>query len=209
MVATVSVQEGTGSSVSWTTITNRVRLFASDLATNQTTAQTSSPIIIPSAAGQGYNSGNFNYSFWKHVSLSISGTFTTVSNINHYSSGSIAWTWGTSGQLRRGMINGTKGSVAQGCPVVNYTQATGTGNSGYPIEGNGSGSNGHPYYDTSPNGIADMNSDTSGSLALIDAGPYTTTTTATNSVVLQAKVGYDATQGTQTAVTLTWQYDES
>jgi len=78
------------------------------------------------------------------------------------------------------------------------------GTSGDPIDNAGAG---HPYYKSS-GGVADVNSDTSGSLALMDAGPYSTANKS-NMIVLQVKVGYDGTQGTQTAKTLTWQYDES
>jgi hypothetical protein len=180
-----------------------------DAFTNQTTAQTTNPVIIPSAAGAGYGAGNFNYSFWKSVCLDISGSGFIISNINHYSAGDIGtWTFGTGGALNRGQITGAKGSVAQGCPTASYAQATyaggAIGTSGDPID---DVTNGHPYYKSS-GGVADVNSDTSVSLALMDAGPYTTASKS-NMIVLQVKVGYDGTQGTQTAKTLTWQYDES
>lgn len=206
MVATVVIQEVTGTTVTYQTVTNRTRLMTVDAFTNQVTAQTSNPVIIPAAAGAGYASGNFNYSFWKSVCLDISGSGFIVTNINHYSNGDIGtWTFGTGGALNRGSITGAKGSVAQGCPTANYAQATGVvGTSGDPIDNAGAG---HPYYKSS-GGVADVNSDTSGSLALMDAGPYSTANKS-NMIVLQVKVGYDGTQGTQTAKTLTWQYDES
>lgn len=207
MVATVVVQEVTGTTVTYQTVTNRVRLMTIDAATNQSTAQTSNPVIIPSGAGAGYGSGDYNYSFWKSVCLDISGSGFIITNINHYSNGDITgtWTFGTGGALNRGSITGSKGSVAQGCPTANYAQATGViGTSGDPIDNAG---NGHPYYKSS-GGVADVNSDTSASLALMDAGPYSTAS-KTNMIVLQVKVKYDGTQGTQTARTLTWQYDES
>ena len=207
MVATVVIQEVTGVTVTYQTVTNRVRLMTTDAFTNQVTPQTTNPVIIPSAAGAGYGSTNWNYSFWKSVCLDISGSGFIISNINHYSNGDITGTWnfGTGGALNRGQITGSKGSVAQGCPTLSYAQATGVvGTSGDPIDNAGAG---HPYYKSS-GGVADVNSDTSVSLALMDAGPYSTATKS-NMIVLQVKVGYDSTQGTQTARTLTWQYDES
>ena len=207
MTATVVIQEVTGTTVTYQTVTNRTRLMTIDAFTTQSSAQTSNPVIIPAGAGQGYSSGDFNFSFWKSVCLDISGSGFIITNINHYSNGDITgtWTFGTGGALNRGSKTGAKGSVAQGCPTANYAQATGTiGTSGNPID---NVTLGHPYYNAS-GGVADVNSDTSVSLALMDAGPYSTASKS-NMVVLQVKVHYDATQGTQTAKTLTWQYDES
>jgi hypothetical protein len=204
MVATVVVQEVTGASVTYQTVTNRVRLMTTDAFTNQTTAQTTNPVIIPSGAGAGYGATDWNYSYWKHVCLDFAGSGFIITNINHYSNADITWTFGTGGALNRGCKNGTKGTVAQGCPTANYLQAVGTaGTTGNPI------STSHTYYNGGGgDGVASVNSDTSASLALIDAGPISAAGKS-NMIVLQAKVGYDSTQGTQTAKTLTWQYDES
>jgi hypothetical protein len=207
MTATVVIQEVTGTSVTYQTVTNRVRLMTIDAATNQTTAQTSNPVIIPKDATSGYGGLAYNYSFWKSVCLDITGSGFIITNINHYSNGDITgtWTFGANGALNRGSITGSKGSVAQGCPTANYAQATGViGTSGDPIDDAGAG---HPYYKSS-GGVADVNDDLSGSLALIDDTAYSTASKS-NMIVLQVKVQNTGTQGTQTAKTLTWQYDES
>jgi len=204
MVATVVVQEVTGASVTYQTVTNRVRLMTTDAFTNQTTPQTTNPVIIPSGAGAGYGSTDFNYSYWKSVCLDLAGSGFIITNINHYSNGDINWTFGTGGALNRGKKNGAKGSVAQGCPTASYLQAVGTaGTTGNPIDIS------HTYYNGGGgDGVANVNSDTSGSLALIDDTSHSSAGKS-HMIVLQVKVCYDATQGTQTAKTLTWQYDES
>ena len=69
-------------------------MFTADQATDQGTPQITYPIPIPAAG--------FNYSYWKHVCLGVTGTFTSVSNIRHYCDGAIGWNFGTAGELRRG-----------------------------------------------------------------------------------------------------------
>ena len=212
MVAIVTIQEVTGATATYTNLANNaIRLFTTD-ATTSNPPQTTYPVIIPASSTGGYSSGPENYSYWKTVCLLLTGVtgLEIISNILHYSNGDItgSWTFGTNGQMQRGMINGTKGSVAQGCPPASYQQAAGTqGTTGYPITDS---VHGHAYYKTSPNGVADLNADTSASPALMDAGPYTLSSPVNcNAVVLQVKVDWTATQGTQPSKTLTWQYDES
>jgi hypothetical protein len=198
MVATVTVNEITGTSGSkvYTPITNRVRLFSDDVATNQSTPQTTNPVVIPTSG--------FNYSYWKAVCLDLAGSGFTINNIRHYSAGDINWTFGTGGQLRRG--NRDAGDM--GCPDASYQQASGSaGVTGYAIE-DASGSNGHAYYKSQTTPIADVNADLVGSPPVIDSTSHTSAE-KTKHVVLQVKVFTDATQGTQTAKTLTWKYDES
>jgi hypothetical protein len=193
MVATVVVNEMTGSGPTYTAITNRVRLFSDDVATNQSTAQTTNPIVIPSA--------DFNYSYWKHVCLDLQGSGFTITNVRHYSNADVTATWhmGTSGMLQRG----NRDAGDHGCPVANYTQASGTaGTTGNPIETT------HPYYSGQTVKVADVNSDIAPNGATIDSTSHTSAE-KTKSVVLQCKIAPNATQGTQTAVTLTWKYDES
>lgn len=196
MVATVTVQEITGAagSKTYTSITNRVRLFTSDQATNQSTPQTTYPVPIPAAS--------YNYSYWKAICLDLAGSGFTITNVRHYSDGAIGWNFGTGGELRRG----NRDAGDKGCPDASYEQAAGTeGTTGYSIE---DASNGHTYYKSQTTPTADVASDTSGSPATIDSGTHTTAE-KTKHVVLQVKVASDATQGTQTAETLTWKYDES
>ena len=117
MAAVIAVNEVTGAagSKTYTAITDRVRLFSDDVATNQVTPQITDPVPIPAAG--------FNYSYWKHVCLAVTGTFTKVDNVRHYSDGDgIGWDFGASGELRRGNMDA--GDI--GCPTADYMQATGT-----------------------------------------------------------------------------------
>lgn len=199
MVATVTVVELTGAGPSYTTITNRVRLFTADQATDQVTPQTTFPVPIPAA--------NFNYSYWKHVALELAGSGFTITNIRHYGTGSATgWTYGTGGALLRG----ARDSGDQGCPAGDYEQATGTqGTSGYYI---GDGTNGHDYYKGQTAPTVDAAADTSGSPCVVDNTSTYVAAGYTKSVVLQVKVDTAANgsvQGTQTAYTFTWKYDEA
>jgi hypothetical protein len=197
MVATVTVQEVTGASGSkvYTSITNKVRLFTSDLATNQDTPQITYPVPIPTSG--------FNYSYWKHVCLDVSGTFTKVDNIRHYSDGAIGWNFGASGELRRG----NRDSGDKGCPTANYEQAAGTeGTTGYSIE---DASNGHDYFNGQTTKTVALQNDTSGSPAMVDSTGLTSAGKS-KAIVLQVKVdtaANGALSGVQTAETLTWRYD--
>jgi hypothetical protein len=201
MAATVVVQEVTGSGGSkvFTTITNRVRLFTADQATNQVTPQITYPVPIPAAG--------FNYSYWKHVCLDISSTFTKVDNIRHYSDGTIGWNFGTAGELRRG--NRDSGDKGVGVDTANshsdgYEQAAGTqGTTGYSIE---DVANGHDFYNGQTTKTVDIETDTSGSPAIVDFDGETVAGKS-KAVVLQVKVDTDAVSGVQTAETLTWKYD--
>lgn len=201
MAATVVVQEVTGAvgSKTFTTITNRVRLFTADQATNQTTPQITYPVPIPSSS--------YNYSYWKHVCLDVSGTFTSVGNIRHYSDGAIGWNFGTGGALNRGNMD--TGDEGCGVDTANghsdeYDEADGTAGT----TGNELGAN-HTHYSGQTTKTTDIESDTSGSPATIETGPLTAAGKSL-AVVLQVKVdtaANGATSGVQTAETLTWKYD--
>ena len=155
MAATITVVEATGVGPSYTTITNRVRLFTSDLTTDQGTPQITYPVPIPSS--------DYNYSYWKHVCIQVAGIFTKVDNVRHYCDGGIGWNYGTGGELRRG----NRDSGDKGCPTGDYDQATGTeSTTGHTIE---DGANGHTYYKGQTAPTADVESDTSGSPATIDS----------------------------------------
>jgi hypothetical protein len=194
------VQEITGDAggPTYTTISNRVRLFSDDVATNQGTPQATNPVVIPTSG--------FNYSYWKAVCLTITaGSGFTINNIRHYSNGDINWAFGSGGELRRG----NRDAGDHGVPDANYEQADGTaGTTGYAIEDAGDG---HTYYNGQTTPTADVNSDVVGSPPVIDSGDHTTTERCKH-VVLQVKVdtaANGAVQGTQIAKTLTWKYDES
>jgi len=191
MVATVVVKRMTGAGPTYTTVT-AVRLRTDDA----NTADTTNPIPIH-ASGV----GNFKYSYWASICLDLSGSFTQIDNIRHYTDGTCGWNDGTGGVVNRG----DRDSGDHGCPDGSYQQAAGTpGDTGYAID---DGTNGHAYYKTAPNGVADIFSDISGSPATIDSSTYGSPT-KTKHLVVQAKVDGDATQGTQSAETFTWIYDE-
>lgn len=211
MVATVHIYEQTGGSNGSPaynqvdTGSGTVRLFSADVASNESALQTTNPIVIPSSG--------FYYSYWKAVCLGLSGTYTNITNIRHYGTGSNpSWNYGTSGELRRG----ARDSGDQGCPAANYQVATGAnsgaghaaGTSGDAIE---DGTYGHVYYNaqTTPTIAIGSVHDTAASPMIVDNTTTYTGTIYTKAVVLQAKVASNATQGTQTAYTLTWAYDES
>jgi hypothetical protein len=207
MVATVVVQEITGASgaKAFTTISNKVRLFTKDLTTNQVTPQITFPIPIPAAG--------FSYSYWKHICLGITGTFTSITNIRHYSDGAIGWNVGTDGGLFRGAKDG---AVDQGVGVDTtnshsdgYDQADGVGAglgegiSGDPIE---DGTNGHTFYKGEAVPVVDVADDVVGAPPVIETGPLTEAGKS-KAIVFQAKVAPDATSGIQTAETMTFKYD--
>lgn len=188
----------TGAGPTYTSITNRVRLFSDDVATNQSTPQTTNPVIIPASS--------YNYSYWKAVCLDLAGSGFIINNVRHYSNGDVTSTWhmGTGGKLQRG--NRDSGDI--GCPDGSYQQADGVaGTTGYAID-DATDSYGHAYYKSQTIPTADVNSDVVGSPATVDSTTHTIAG-KTKHIVLQAKIASDATQGTQTAVTLTWKYDES
>lgn len=192
MAATVKVVEATGSGPTFTEITNRVRLFTADQATNQSSPQLTYPIPIPSSG--------YNYSYWKHICLDVSGTFTKIDNIRHYCDGDIGWNLGTGGMLLRG--NRDSGDI--GCPQSEYDQATGTqGETGDYI---GDTTNGHSYYKDQTTPTKNIEDDTESNPAVVDSEGLTAAG-KTKFIVLQVKVASDAQSGVQPAETLTWKYD--
>ena len=152
------------------------------------------PCIIPSA--------DQNYSYWKHLCLDISGTFTTVNNIRFYTDGTIGWTCGTGG----GLYVGLRDAGDNGCPMdASYNVATGTeGTTGDWMD---HATNGHAYYKDQTVTPALASTYTSGSTLLIDSADYSGADES-DAVVLQVQLETDATQGTQSDETLTFLYDE-
>jgi len=192
MAATVAVEYWNGGSDGTPTKTSASTFrFRSD--DSPATINATNPLVIPST-------GN-NYSYWTHIALAISGTFTEVSNIRFYSDGTIAWTLGTDGKV----VRGARDSGDQGCPEASYEVATGTsGTTGDYLD---DATNGHTYYNGQTTPTADVTSDTSGSPATIDSSTYSSAD-STKAVVLQTIVDTDATAGTQASETFTFLYDE-
>ena len=185
MTATAEVQEANGGVPTYNAITN-ARFNTNDVYN----PGSSDPIPIPAAG--------FNYSYWKHICLQFTGTFTQVDNIRHYSDGTIAWTLGTAGEVRRG----NRDSGPHGCPPGSYDEATGTpGSTGDDVET-------HTYYTGQTTKTADLEGDTAPDGATIDTTAYTSADDRCYFVVLQVKVDTDASQGTKTPETFTWKYDE-
>lgn len=192
MAATIAVEiwkgGSDGSPGSEVTVTN-VRFRTDD---SPDTQDNTNPIPIPGAG--------FNYSYWAHVAMDIGGTFTEVTNIRHYSDGTIGWTLGTGGEVRRG----NRDTGDHGAAGTDYDVATGTvGTTGYSIE---DGANGHDFYNAQTTKTADISSDTDPGV-VIDSSSITSAGNS-KAVVLQVKVDTDATQGAQSAETFTWKYDE-
>lgn len=184
MVATYSISRLTGAGPTVTTVTN-VRLRTDD--TN--TADLTNPCLIDSVLRRSY---------WASVALSWTGTYSQISNIRHYSDGAIGWTMGTNGKLIRG--NRDSGDI--GVPTASYQQATGTGG----VTGDDLVVS-HAYYSGQVTKSVTLQTDTSASPATIDSSAYTTDGKSKH-IVLQVYVDTDATNGLQTAETLTWIVDE-
>ena len=201
MVATVIIEEANGNVDGTPGSKNQVDGVGVNGGTDVRFATTDAhnpvatyPCIIPSAGS--------NYSYWKHLFLDISGTFTTVNNIRFYTDGSSSWTCGTGG----GLYVGIRNAGDNGCPMdASYNVATGTeGTTGDWMD---DGTNGHVYYKDEVVTPALATNYTSGSTLLIDSSDYTVADES-DAVVLQVKLETDATQGTQADETLTFLYDE-
>jgi hypothetical protein len=198
MTATVSIQEGNGASVTWTTITS-----GRYCTTDSNAPGSNNPCVVPASG--------YNYSYWKHHVLAFTGTFTSISNIRWYTSGAIKTNWalgtsGTGGMLMVGVLDTpTNGN---GCPYGSYDQADGTaGTTGYYMKDS---SNGHTYYRGQSVGVYDADSYLSASPLTVDTNTYTTSSSPAISyaVVTQVKIASDATQGDKASETLTFRYDE-
>lgn len=179
---------GSDGSPTKTVVTN-VRFHSSD----SNASDNATPVLIDSVA---------RYSYWKSVCIRPSGSFTQVDNIRHYTDGTIGWTLGTAGELRRGNRDSGDHGTAEG----SYELATGTsGTTGDTIE---DGTNGHTRYNGQSTPTADMSNDTSGSPATIDTTAITSAGTDSKHIVMQVKTDTDGTQGVQSSETLTWKVDE-
>lgn len=148
------------------------------------------PCVVPTA--------DFNYSYWKQLSLGISGSFTTVNNICAYTDGTIGWSCGTGG----GLFFGTRVSGDNGVPMdASYEIATGTpGTTGDTML------TAHARCATG-GGVALASDYTSGASLLLDSTDYSAAAES-NALLCQVKLFTDATQGTAVHETVTITYDE-
>lgn len=193
---TVNVEVWTGATPTQTDVDGlgppNVRLKTND----NPTIDNVDPIPIPAAG--------LNYSYWKHVAIAWGTAPTSLTNIRHYSDGTIAWTFGTLGVLNRG----NRDSGDHGVIIGSYQQATGGGHTpGTTGPDLADDTNGHAFYRTQTVEEADVTGDTSGSPATIDSTDYSSATQS-KAILLQVIVDTDATQGNQADETLTWLYDE-
>lgn len=160
--------------------------------------------VDSAAPGTGYSipipTTGFNYSFWKHHVLVMSGTFTRIDNIRWYTDGSIGWNSGTSGNL----FIGYRASGDIGAPISNaYYQASGTvGTTGWHLI------SGHGYYQQVDSGVSLAHSSVVGNPLIIDSTAYENQGAISKAVVTQVSVDTDATQGTQSSETVSFRYDE-
>jgi len=180
MAVTLQVVENNGATRTETVITT-TRLCLADTPS----PGTSNPCVKPVSG--------LNYSFWKDHRLRISGTFTQVGNIRWYSSGSPSWSLGLNGKV----IVARRDAGDHGCPIANYQQAAGAGNSGYYIK---DATNGHAYYRTQTVAPADVGTYTAGAPLVLDTTNYTAAATS-KGAILQVQIDTDAVSGQRPATT--------
>jgi len=192
MVATVNVVEGNGSPVTWSVIT-----AGRYCTTDSHNPGDTYPCVVPSVG--------YNYSYWKSICLSLSGTYTSISNLRWFTSTNVATNWdlGTGGMLLVGVLDTGEGGIAAG----SYQQAAGVqGTSGYYFM---DGTNGHASFKTQTPGYANADGKSSASPLVVDASTSYSGTTYTKHIVTQVKLDTDAVQGDKPNETFTWRYDET
>ena len=188
MPVTVVVSEATGVTPDFNEVTE-VRFNNDDnhapvLAT---------PCVIPSAG--------FNYSYWKHLFLSISGAYARINNVQFYTDGASGYNLGTGGDV----FVGVRDAGDNGCPDGSYERSAGAGDTGYWMD---DGTNGHDYYKAQVATPASAFDYTSVASLEIDTANYDNVADRTDGVVLQAKVDTDATRGAQAAESCWLSFDE-
>lgn len=141
------------------------------------------PIALPASG--------YNYSYWKHISLKATGTFTDIRNIRWYIVTDPAWGLGTGGAKL--IANRDSGDV--GCPSTSYQQGSGTQNT----TGNylADATSGHAYYRLQTTPIKNWGNWTLATPATVDSSFYTAAFTS-KSAVLQLKVAPDASAQSMT-----------
>jgi hypothetical protein len=191
--ATVVVKEITGAAGArtYTTVDN-VSAKARYKTKDEATSDLNYPCVIPAAS--------YVWSYWKSHCLALSGSFTRINNLRWYPPGTISWTLGTGG----GVFVAQRATGDHGCPDASYAQATGTEGT----QGDGIFTS-HAYYLVGAGGAASViaTTYTSGSMMTVDSGNHDAAE-YTKSIVSQAKIYNDATQGLQSAITLTFVWDE-
>lgn len=189
MTATVAVKcayGGTDGSPSYSSDLvggDGIRFQAND---TPATVDNAHPILIPSSGT--------NYSFWVHVGLDISGTFTKVYDVELYSDGTISW--GTGVVLKVGNLSG---GPPHGLTMdTDYEVATGT------VDETGDEmASTHTGIDSA----VDVTTYTSGSALSVDTSDITEAGKS-KFVVLQLTVPDTATEGVYTGEELTFSYKE-
>jgi hypothetical protein len=191
MGATVTFKEANGVTPDWTTKTS-TRCCAAD-AHNP---GLNYPIPIPTSG--------YKYSYWKTICMELAGSFTKVSNIKVFSDGAVGFLYGSGGAFNVGI----RDSGDSGLPIESYQQADGEeGVSGYAID---DVDNGHAYYKTAPNGVANIEDYTSVSPLDFDSTEYTEAG-KTKALVFQVKLdtlANGAESGLQNAEPVSLKYDE-
>lgn len=136
-----------------------------------------------------------NYSYWIHMCLDISGTFTQVSNIKAYTDGTLGWSLGTNGDWKVGL----KASAPHGLSASEYIKATGTqGETGDEL---------NPTNHPNISSTASFFSYTNANKLSVDDSTYTSATKS-KMIVIQAVVDSDATAGVYSGENITWEWDE-
>jgi len=184
MTATVTVEEGNGSTPTWTTVTT-IRFCSSDTYD----PQLNYPILIPTSGS--------NYSYWKNVRLAWTGDYTQITNIKVYPADTtLDWTGCT---LWIGCTEGTFNADNVGLTDAQYVQATGTqGTTGDEMVAN----------HTNVASRDSLFSYSSSSPLTVDTTQYGTGGGHSKHIVLQLEVSSTATSGVKTGETLTFQWDE-
>lgn len=188
MGATVAFKEANGAGPDYSTVT-AIRFCNTDAYNPLLTY----PCVIP-AAGDAY-------SYWKHVFLDLSGTYTRINNITFYSDGSLGWALGDGGICMIGL----RDAGDNGCPDGDYDQATGNADTGDYMH---DGTNGHAYYKGQTATPASVAGYTSGAKLTLDTANYDGVSDRTDGAVLQVQLHHNATRGEQADETFTFCYDE-
>lgn len=187
-VVEVQVAEGgsDGSPNSFVTVTSPDDGVRFQSADRPHQVDNSYPILVPPSGS--------NYSYWVHMGLDISGTFTQVTDIDLYSDGTISWTTCT---LK---VSNISGGPPHGLTMnTEYELATGTeGETGDEMVAN------HTGVDSA----VDVTTYTSASALSVDTS-LITSAGKSKFVVLQLTVPTGATEGVYSGETLTWEYTET
>ena len=201
MPATVYVKEWNGAGRDETTVS--VGAPARFCSADENAPGNDYPIVIPAAG--------FNYSYWKHFGLDLSGSFVKINNVRIYCDGDIDWDLGTGGMVMVGLKDdGETTDEGHGCPTASYQQSAGTpGETGIYLK---AGTGGHVFYKSETVAPADFQDYDSAVAALLVDSTDHEAAEDTKAVVLQVKVdtvANGAVQGLKDDETFTFLYDET